>query len=235
MTRVALGLWFLTACWTASTGRRRASTVATAGLARTSTSSSTSSSTPRSRWRSPGATARWRWRSRRSLLVASFYVNAASWMYLAALLEQRNDGAAARGETTAVTMPPGLIGGAETVAFYAAFLALARVSARGCLQRWPRSCWSTSSSVCSGRGGTSDPARDQDTPTWRCTSWPFSNRVEARLPPSRSYGGFVSGSRRLRVDGRRDRGVSVATAPWTDLIVSTAESRRPEPATSRLR
>ena len=55
-------------------------------------------------------------------LVATFYVNAASWMYLAALLEQRNDGAAARGETTAVTMPPGLIGGAETVAFYAAFL-----------------------------------------------------------------------------------------------------------------
>jgi len=55
-------------------------------------------------------------------LVATFYVNAASWMYLAALLEQRNDGAAARGETTAVTMPPGLVGGTETVAFYAAFL-----------------------------------------------------------------------------------------------------------------
>src|SRR5262245_28318899 len=29
------------------------------------------------------------------VLVATFYVNAASWMYLAALLEQRNDGAAA--------------------------------------------------------------------------------------------------------------------------------------------
>jgi phosphatidylglycerophosphate synthase len=56
------------------------------------------------------------------VLVATFYVNAASWMYLAALLEQRNDSAAARGETTAVTMPPGLIGGAETVVFYAAFL-----------------------------------------------------------------------------------------------------------------
>jgi phosphatidylglycerophosphate synthase len=56
------------------------------------------------------------------VLVATCYVNAASWMYLAALLEQRNDGAAARGQTTAVTMPPGLIGGAETVAFYAAFL-----------------------------------------------------------------------------------------------------------------
>jgi phosphatidylglycerophosphate synthase len=55
-------------------------------------------------------------------LVATFYVNAASWMYLAALLEQRNDGAAVHGETTAVIMPPGLIGGSETVAFYAAFL-----------------------------------------------------------------------------------------------------------------
>ncbi len=55
------------------------------------------------------------------LLVASFYVNAASWMYLAALLEQRQQGAAVRGEATAVTMPPGLIGGTETVAFYIAF------------------------------------------------------------------------------------------------------------------
>ena len=55
------------------------------------------------------------------LLVASFYVNAASWMYLAAILEQRHEGAAARGEPTAVTMPPGLIGGAETVGFYVAF------------------------------------------------------------------------------------------------------------------
>lgn len=55
------------------------------------------------------------------VLVASFYVNAASWMYLAALLEQRNAGAAARGESTTVTMPPGLIGGAETIGFYVAF------------------------------------------------------------------------------------------------------------------
>jgi phosphatidylglycerophosphate synthase len=55
------------------------------------------------------------------LLVASFYVNAASWMYLAAILEQRHEGAIARGESTTVTMPPGLIGGAETVGFYVAF------------------------------------------------------------------------------------------------------------------
>ncbi|MEP7305717.1 MAG: CDP-alcohol phosphatidyltransferase family protein [Acidobacteriota bacterium] len=53
------------------------------------------------------------------LLLAAFYVNAASWMYLAAILEQRREGAAARGESTA--MPPGLIGGTETVVFYIAF------------------------------------------------------------------------------------------------------------------
>ena len=51
------------------------------------------------------------------LLVASFYVNAASWMYLAGLLERRHEGAAARGERT----PAGLVDGAETVAFYVAF------------------------------------------------------------------------------------------------------------------
>lgn len=55
------------------------------------------------------------------LLVASFYVNAASWMYLAAILEQRHEGAAARGESTAVTMPPGVIDGAETIGLYVAF------------------------------------------------------------------------------------------------------------------
>ena len=52
-------------------------------------------------------------------LLASYYVNAASWMYLAALLERRGAGAAARGERTSVTMPPGLIAGTETIAFYA--------------------------------------------------------------------------------------------------------------------
>jgi phosphatidylglycerophosphate synthase len=55
-------------------------------------------------------------------LVATFYVNAASWMYLAALLERRGAGARARGERTAVTMPAGLVAGAETVLFYSAFL-----------------------------------------------------------------------------------------------------------------
>ena len=57
-------------------------------------------------------------------LVATFYVNAASWMYLSALLERRGRGAAARGERTAVTMPPGIVAGAETAVLYALFLLL---------------------------------------------------------------------------------------------------------------
>ncbi len=55
------------------------------------------------------------------VLMVSFYVNAASWMYLAALLEQRQQGAAWRGELTTVTMPRGLIAGTETVIAYSLF------------------------------------------------------------------------------------------------------------------
>lgn len=58
------------------------------------------------------------------LLVATFYVNAASWLYLAALLEQRREGAAARGELTSVTMPAGLVAGTETVIAFSLFLLL---------------------------------------------------------------------------------------------------------------
>lgn len=57
-----------------------------------------------------------------ALLLASFYLNGASWMYLAALLEKRNAGATARGELTTVTMPGGLVEGAETVVLYTLFL-----------------------------------------------------------------------------------------------------------------
>ncbi|GJG86898.1 membrane protein [Gemmatimonadetes bacterium T265] len=57
-------------------------------------------------------------------LLGSFFVNAASWMYLSAVLERRAAGAEARGERTTVTMPPGLVAGAETVVFYALFLAI---------------------------------------------------------------------------------------------------------------
>ncbi len=57
-----------------------------------------------------------------ALLLTSFYVNAGSWMVLSALLEKRHHGALAKGERTSVTMPGGLIEGAETVLFYSLFL-----------------------------------------------------------------------------------------------------------------
>ncbi len=55
-------------------------------------------------------------------LEATFFVNAASWMYLSAILEGRSRGAASRGELTSVTMPAGIVAGTETVLFYALFL-----------------------------------------------------------------------------------------------------------------
>jgi len=55
-------------------------------------------------------------------LLGSFFVNAASWMYLSAVLERRDAGAKQRGELTTVTMPPGLVAGTETVVLYTLFL-----------------------------------------------------------------------------------------------------------------
>ncbi len=57
-----------------------------------------------------------------TLLLAAYYLNSTSWLYLAAVLEKRQHGAAAQREQTSVTMPSGLIEGAETVAFYCLFL-----------------------------------------------------------------------------------------------------------------
>ncbi|NJP07697.1 MAG: CDP-alcohol phosphatidyltransferase family protein [Chloroflexaceae bacterium] len=57
-----------------------------------------------------------------ALLLGSFYLNTASWMYLAALLEKRQHGANAQQELTTVTMPGGLIEGLETMIFFALFL-----------------------------------------------------------------------------------------------------------------
>jgi len=57
-----------------------------------------------------------------TVLLASWFVNAASWMYLAAVLEKRGAGATARGELTSVTMPRGLVAGTETVVFLALFV-----------------------------------------------------------------------------------------------------------------
>lgn len=54
-------------------------------------------------------------------LLACFYVNAASWMYLAAILERRDAGARSRDELTTITMPEGLVGGTETVLLYTTF------------------------------------------------------------------------------------------------------------------
>ena len=63
-----------------------------------------------------------------ALLLASFYINGASWMYLAALLEKRRQGAAEGGELTTITMPGGLIEGTETVIFYTLFLLFPRAA-----------------------------------------------------------------------------------------------------------
>jgi phosphatidylglycerophosphate synthase len=57
-----------------------------------------------------------------AVLLASFYINGASWMYLAALLEKRAHGATAQRELTTITMPHGLIEGAETIVLYTLFL-----------------------------------------------------------------------------------------------------------------
>ena len=57
-----------------------------------------------------------------AFMLASFYVNSASWMYLAAILEKR---AARHPKTqTTVVMPTGLIGGFETIIAYGIFIAM---------------------------------------------------------------------------------------------------------------
>ena len=53
-------------------------------------------------------------------LLSTYYVNGASWMYLAAILEKRKLGHADR--LTTITMPAGIIGGTETIIFYTAFI-----------------------------------------------------------------------------------------------------------------
>lgn len=55
-------------------------------------------------------------------LLGAFYINSASWMYLAAILEKRQQGAKINRELTSITMPPALIGGAETIIFYCLFI-----------------------------------------------------------------------------------------------------------------
>lgn len=56
-----------------------------------------------------------------AVLLAACYLNAASWMYLAGILEKRRAAAAAE---TSVAMPRGIIEGAETILFYTLALLL---------------------------------------------------------------------------------------------------------------
>lgn len=55
-----------------------------------------------------------------ALLLSSFYINAASWIHLAALLEKRALHRSA--PLTSVVMPAGIIAGTETIVFYCLFL-----------------------------------------------------------------------------------------------------------------
>lgn len=59
-----------------------------------------------------------------SCMLGVFYVNAASWMYLSALLEKRNPGSSAVPGDTAVKMPAGIIAGTETLIIYSVFILL---------------------------------------------------------------------------------------------------------------
>lgn len=55
-----------------------------------------------------------------AFMLAAFYVNSASWMYLAAILEKRS--ARDSDTQTTIVMPAGLIGGFETIIVYGVFL-----------------------------------------------------------------------------------------------------------------
>jgi phosphatidylglycerophosphate synthase len=59
-----------------------------------------------------------------AVLLGVFYINSASWMYLSALLEKRGAGAEARGESTSVSMPRGLVEGSETIVFYSVLIVI---------------------------------------------------------------------------------------------------------------
>jgi phosphatidylglycerophosphate synthase len=58
-----------------------------------------------------------------AVLLATFYVNAVSWTYMAALLEKRARGAAAHDGSTSTIMPRGIVEGAETIVFFTLALA----------------------------------------------------------------------------------------------------------------
>ena len=70
----------------------------------------------------PLVTSAWTW-PLAALLLASYYLNLGSYTLLAALLEKRGQGAAARGDPTSIVMPAGLVEGAETLLLVALMLA----------------------------------------------------------------------------------------------------------------
>jgi len=55
-------------------------------------------------------------------MLSAFYLNVGSWMYLSSLLEKRGQGAQQQGELTSISMPRGLVEGAETVLFFTLFV-----------------------------------------------------------------------------------------------------------------
>lgn len=57
-----------------------------------------------------------------AFLLSTYYINAASWMYLSALLEKRALGTKSSGELTTITMPSGIVEGTETIIAYTLFL-----------------------------------------------------------------------------------------------------------------
>lgn len=61
-----------------------------------------------------------------AVLLGSFFVNAISWSYLAAVMEKNGSGASTTGEVTTITMPPALIEGTETIVLFSMFIALPR-------------------------------------------------------------------------------------------------------------
>ncbi len=63
-----------------------------------------------------------------SLVLGSFAVNVVTWSYLSALLERRDRGAGTTGETTTVTMPPGLVEGFETAVWFGLLLAVPQLA-----------------------------------------------------------------------------------------------------------
>ncbi len=56
-----------------------------------------------------------------AFLLGTFYVNAAAFLYLSAILERRNLGAKQSGELTSISMPRGLVEGGEAIIMYSLF------------------------------------------------------------------------------------------------------------------